>query len=362
MRTVLNSAHDAAGAQFCAYHGWEIPENFGSVEAEYQALRHAAGIVDLSFRGKLVATGEDRARFLQGMLSNDVEQLQPGQGNYCFLLNAQGHILADLNVLVQPERLLLDCEPLVTEKLRMTLERYIIMDEVELEDRSADLGTLAVEGPAALQVVSAALGVEALRLETLPAEPLAHLSPDGKSDFLLVRTALTTVLTGEGFWIVAPTEHLPNFWQKLTRAAGPLGGQPVGLAALEVARIEAGVPRYGADIEERIIPQETGQFRALSFTKGCYVGQEIVERVRSRGRVNRKLVGLVAAAGSVLRAGMKIAAGDRDVGRVTSAAHSFALGKPIALAYLRHEFSEPGSQVEVEGTTAEVAPLPFPGV
>ena len=362
MRTVLNSAHNAVGAQFCVYHGWEIPENFGSVEAEYQALRRAAGIVDLSFRGKLVATGEDRARFLQGMLSNDVEQLQPGQGNYCFLLNAQGHILADMNVLVQPERLLLDCEPLVTEKLRTTLERYIIMDEVELEDRSADLGTLAVEGPAALQVVSAALGVEALRLETLPAEPLVHLSPDGKSDFLLVRTALM----GEGFWIVAPTEHLPNFWQKLTKAAGPLGGRPVGLAALEVARIEAGVPRYGADIQERIIPQETGQFRALSFTKGCYVGQEIVERVRSRGRVNRKLVGLMAPAEAALRAGMKIAAGGRDssreIGRITSAAHSFALDKSIALAYLRHEFSEPGSQVEVEGTTAEVAPLPFPGV
>ena len=174
MRTVLNSVHSAAGAQFCAYHGWEIPEKFGSVETEYQALRRAAGIVDLSFRGKLVATGEDRARFLQGMVSNEVEQLQSGQGNYCFLLNAQGHILADLNVLAQPERLLLDCAPLVTEKLRTTLERYIIMDEVELEDRSAHLGTLAVEGPAAPQVVSAALGVD-----ELPTEPLAHLSPDG---------------------------------------------------------------------------------------------------------------------------------------------------------------------------------------
>ncbi len=353
MRTVLNSVHTAAGAQFCAYHGWEIPENFGSVEAEYQALRRAAGIVDLSFRGKLVATGEDRARFLQGMVSNDVEQLQPGQGNYCFLLNAQGHILADLNVLVQPERLLLDCEPFLTEELRTTLERYIIMDEVELEDRSAHLGTLAVEGPATPQVVSAALGVD-----ELPAEPLAHLSPDGNPDFLLVRTALT----GEGFWIVAPVERLPELWQALVEAARPLGGRPVGFAALEVARIEAGTPRYGADIEENNIPQETGQFRALSFTKGCYLGQEIVERVRSRGKVNRKMVGLVAPAGAPLRVGMKIAAGDRDIGRVTSAAHSFALGKPIALAYLRHEFSQPGAQVQVEGMTAEVSPLPFPGV
>ena len=351
MRTALDSVHSAAGAQFCAYHGWEIPENFGSVEAEYQALRHAAGIIDLSFRGKLVATGEDRARFLQGMVSNEVEQLQPGQGNYCFLLNVQGHILADLNLLAQPERLLLDCEPLVTEKLRTTLERYIIMDEVELEDRSAHLGTLAVEGPAAPQVVSAALGVD-----ELPAEPLAHLSPDGNPDFLLLRTALT----GEGFWIVAQTEHLPNFWQKLTKAAEPLGGRPVGFAALEVARIEAGTPRYGADIEERIIPQETGQFRALSFTKGCYLGQEIVERVRSRGHVNRKLVGLVAPAGSPLRAGMKLQASGREIGRITSAARSFALGKPIALAYLRHEFSDPGNQVEVEGIQAQVAPLPFP--
>ncbi len=351
MQTALHSLHLRAGAQFRDYHGWEIPDHFGRWEEEYRALKEAAGIVDLSFRGKAGATGEDRVDFIHRMVSNEVKGLEPGEGHYCFLLNAQGHILADLNVLVQPQRLLLDCEPFLTEKVIQTLDRFIIMDQVELEELSARLGTIAVEGPLCREVVSAVLGLEPPHMK-----PLAHISPEGDSDFLLVRAALS----GEGFWMIAPLERLPKLWESLVEAARPLDGRPAGFAALEVARIEAGIPLYGTDIEEHHIPQETGQFRAISFTKGCYPGQEIVERVRSRGHVNRKLVGLVAEAGQALRAGMKVQAGGRDIGQVTSAAYSPGLGKPIALAYLRREFSDPGKQVEVQGIAAEVAPIPFP--
>ncbi len=352
MKTTLHAIHRRAAAEFRDNHGWEIPESFGHPEEEYPALKEAAGLVDLSFRGKLAATGEDRARFLHGMVSNEVEHLQPGQGCYCFILNAQGRILADLNLLVQPERVLLDCEPFLTAKIRETLDRYIIMDQVELEDLSARLGTLGVEGPRSDEVVRAALGA------TPPGEPLAHAGWGGDADSLLVRTNLS----GEGLWIIAPMERIPEIWERLLEAARPLGGRAVGHAALEVARIEAGVPLYGADIEEAHIPQETGLLRAISFTKGCYIGQEIVERVRSRGHVNRQLVGLVATGAESLRAGMKVVAGGSEIGHVTSATHSPALGRHIALAYVRREFAEPGKQVTVEDVPAEVSALPFPRV
>lgn len=352
MQTALHALHLQAGAQFRDYHGWEIPASFGDQEEEYRALKEAAGIVDLTFRGKLAATGEDRVRFLHGMVTNEVENLQPGQGCYCFLLNAQGRIQADLNLLVEPARVLLDCEPFLTDKIRKTLDHYIIMDQVEMEDLSARMGTIAVEGPRCGQVVRAALGLE------LPAaEPLAHVSPKGDPDFLLVRTALS----GQGIWIFAPAERLPELWESLVEAARALGGRAAGFAALEVARIEAGVPLYGVDIEDSNIPQETSQLRAISFTKGCYIGQEIVERVRSRGHVNRMLVGLVAQGIAPLPAGAKVYAGGNEIGRVTSAVFSPALGKHIALAYVRRKFSEPGTQVGVEGAPAQVSPLPFPG-
>ena len=351
MQTALHSLHLKAGAQFRDYFGWEVPEHFGSFDLEYRAVKQAVGVVDLSFRRKLAASGADRQDFLHRMLTNEINALQPGEGNYCFLLNAQGHILADLNVLVEPQRILLDTEPFLTGKVLETLDRFIIMDQVELEDLSPRLGTIGLEGPLSREVVRQACGVDP------PAcRPLAHFSPEGDPDLLAVYAAGT----GQGLWIIAPTNRLPQLWESLVEAAATLQGRPIGFAALEAARIEAGIPRYGSDIEERSLPQETGQLRAISYTKGCYPGQEVVERVRSRGHVNRRLVGLLALSSEPLRLGAKIQAEGRDIGHVTSATRSPSLGKTIALGYVRREFSEPGSKVAVEGAPAEVAPLPFP--
>ena len=355
MHTPLHEVLKRAGARFTEFWGWETPETFGDFRAEYNALKLAAGVVDLSFRGKLAATGADRQDFLHRMVSNQVNGLAPGQGNYCFLLNAQGHILADMNLLVQAERILLDCEPFVTGKLREALEKFVIADDVELHDLSAQLGTIGIEGPLCREVVASVLGLEPPHMK-----PLEHFSPEATDDFLLARQSITGQGSVAGFWLIAPAARLPELWERLAEAARPLGGGPVGLAALETARIEAGIPRYGADIEEKTLPQETGQFRAISFDKGCYPGQEIVERIRSRGHVNRRLVGLMAAPGEALRAGTSVQAGGRDVGRVTSAAHSPGIGRSIALAYLRREAAEPGAEVSVDGVPAEVAPVPFP--
>ncbi len=353
--TPLDASHVTAGAQFRAYHGWRIPETFGDEEREYRALVEAAGVYDLTFRGKIAATGADRVDFLHRMLTNEVKSLQPGEGNYCFLLNAQGHILADLNLLVEPGRLLLDCEPFLTGKLVETLNRFIIMDEVELQDLSPDLGTIAIEGPRSAEVVSEALEIPP------PSEPLAHhahhahLASSKVHDHLVVRAGQT----GVGFWVIAGTERIPRLWEQILDAARAVGGRAVGFRSVETARIEAGIPRYGADIEEQNLPPETGQIHAFSFTKGCYPGQEILERVRARGHVNRKLVGLVGSSATVMAAGMKVHAAGREAGYITSGTHSPALGKPIALAYIRRGFFDAGTQVEVGGSPAVVASLPF---
>lgn len=351
MRTPLYALEEQAGARFAVVQGCEIPESFGNVEAEYRRLKRSAGIVDLCARAHLSVTGEDRAAYLHRMLSNEVKGLRPGEGNYCFLLDPQGHIQSDMNLLAGPGRILLDLEGFAAEKLRAQLQRFIIMDQVEIADVSAELGTIGVEGPLAREIVSSVLGIEPPHLK-----PLDHFSPRDDADTILAHVSWS----GEGFWLIAPAGRCPALWQRLVEQASRCGGGPAGHAALEIARVEAGIPRFGSDILETNIPQETGQFRALSFTKGCYPGQEIVERVRSRGQVKRKLVGVLAHAGQAFDAGASVCAAGKDIGELTTAVHSPALGSDIALGYVRREFSAPGTRVEAGGGEAEISPLPFP--
>ncbi len=338
MNTPLHETTAARGAQFREDHGWLFPESFGAPQEEYRALRESAGLLDLSARGKIAVVGSDRVRWLHGMVTNDIKGLRPGQGTYCFVLTAQGRIVADLQVLLQADRVLLDCEPFLTQKILPALEHYIIMDQVELSDLTASLGTLGVEGPRAAQVLRAALNCE-----DLPQNCLEHIAAD---ELLIWRV-------DRGFWIAAPVAELRALWERLEAA----GARPVGFQALDTTRIEAGLPRYGVDIEETTLPQETGQMRAIHFNKGCYIGQEIVERIRSRGHVNRMLMGLKSEGN--LKPGAAVEADGKEIGRVTSAARSPSLGCSIALAYLRREFAEPGRQVLVGGQPAEVSALPF---
>lgn len=351
MQTPLHSLEQQAGAHFVDDHGWQVPADFGDFEAEYRALHQAAGIVDLCSRGKIVAAGSDHVAYLHRMLSNEVKQLPPGEGNYCFLLDAQGHILADMNLLVQHDRIVLDTEGFLAGKLRGKLDDFVIMDQVELEDASSRFGTIGIEGPLSREVVSSVLGVEPPHMKAV-----SHILPEADPDVILARISWSP----EGFWLMAPVARIPEFWERLNEAARSFRGRPVGQRAIDVARVEAGIPRYGADLSEGNIPHETGQFRAISFTKGCYPGQEIVERVRSRGQVNRRLAGVLAAAGTQLNPDTRLAAGDKEAGHVTSAVHSPSLGRDIGLAYIRREFLDPGTRLQAGGAPVEVAPLPFP--
>ena len=350
-RSPLFGKLEASNARFVDYHGWEIPASFGSVEDEYWALQEAAGLADVSHRGRLVVRVEDAPRFLHGMVSNEVKELTPGCGNYAFVLDPHGHILADVRVLrLDAQSFLLDCEPQLSDVIRQQLDHHIIADAVELEDWSAQLACLALEGPCAREVLREALGFDPPHMH-----PLEHIYLDD----LAARLLHTSACGAEGYWILVPPDRAADLWRKALEAGAGFGLRLVGFEAVEIRRIEAGLPRYGADLDVKTLPQETGQFHALSFTKGCYIGQETVERIHSRGHVNRQLVGLLLEGKRDIAPNTMALAAGHPSGFITSAAYSYGLRRTIALAYLRRESAHPGTSVMVGADAAEVTPLPF---
>ncbi len=330
----------------------------------YKALREGAAIVDLSGRGMIRASGEDRKRLLHAMTTNHVEQLQPGQGCYAFFLNAQGRILADVNLFCLPEELLLDTEPETRERVFQHLDKYIIADDVTLEDLTGPLTTLAVEGPKAAEILVAVgapipaepYGIAAwddrrvARVSTAGAEGFRFFLPAEGREALLERFAAAGA---EGFRFFLPAEGREALLERFAAA----GAVPADAADVHVVRLENGRPRYGEDLTEAYIPHETQLLRAVHFNKGCYLGQEIVERVRSRGHVHRLLVQLRLDAAAPPAPGTKLTSGGQEAGQITSAAFSPALGKVVALGYVRALYAREGVLLEADGATAEISTL-----
>jgi aminomethyltransferase len=290
-----------------------------------------------------VVTGRDRTRWLNGMVSNNIRDLAPGHGVYSFLINAQGHILGDMYVFNRGESFLIDTDRAQVQKLMQLLKKYIIMDQVVLSAAGDGLITsLGVEGPESKNVLTRA-GFEPSELQALEVEDRMW----NDAPISLVRT-----LQG-GYTIWLSPENACKMCESLVAA----GAQPVGVEALEMWRIVTGIPRYGVDIRERDLPQETGQDQALNFTKGCYIGQEIVERIRSRGAVHRRIAGFIFN-GQAPPVGTKIQRDGREVGEITSVA-VLPSGKAVGLGYLRREAGEPGSTITVGDVQATVSALPF---
>jgi len=279
----------------------------------YQVLRTGAAWLDLSPRGKIRVTGEDRARLLHAMTTNHIQQLTPGTGCYAFFLNDKGRILADVNILCRTDHFLLDSEPETREKIYQHLDRYIIADDVTLEDITDQTATIAVEGPKSEELLQA-IGVPALAEEFANAE---------WGDRLVARLNTTGSV---GFFIIAPATDKGAIIAQLEAA----GAEAADSEAAQVVRIEHGKARFGEDISERFLAQEANQPQALHFNKGCYLGQEIVERVRSRGQIHRVLKPLLLDTQDPPAPGTKLPEGE-----ITSAAYSPALGKVVALAYVR---------------------------
>jgi tRNA-modifying protein YgfZ len=284
----------------------------------YDALRKHAAWLDLSARGKIKLTGEDRARLLHAMTTNHIQQLTPGLGCYAFFLNDKGRVLADANILCRPEYFLLDVEPETREPLYQHLDRFIIADDVTLEDATESTVTIAVEGPEAANVLERA------------GAPI----PEGDYSSVDWDNALVARLnfTGSsGFFIFAPADEKLALISRLEAA----GAEFADAEAARVVRLEHGKPRYGEDISERFLAQEANQPQALHFSKGCYLGQEIVERVRSRGQIHRVLMPLVLDSKEPPATGTKLETDGTPGAEITSAAYSPGMDKVVALAYVR---------------------------
>ena len=304
----------------------------------YEALHESAAWLDISSRGKIRATGEDRVRLIHAMCSSDIESLRPGEGSYSFFLNAQGQIQTDSRIYVSEDHVLLDCEPERGPGLSQHLEKFIIMDDVTLEDLAPRSTMIALEGPRAESIAREVVG------EKLP-EPAPH-SHSSCGEVRLLRSSIS----GQpGLWILVDPAQEADLITSL-QAAG-------ALAATEedyrVVRVENQVPRCGSDFDN-LVPHETQQLHALSFTKGCYLGQEIVERVRSRGRVNRLLVGLELEGDEAPLEGSPVIVEDKEVGRLTSPAFSPRLDRVVGFAVLRRKAASPGTRVHVDGLQGQV--------
>src|SRR5271166_1277898 len=350
------AANQAIGVRSGEYRGAETPAGFSDPLVEFEALRNACGIYDLGFRGRISLTGGDRARWANGMVTNNIRDLAAGHGVYAFLLNPQGRILGDMLVYNEGETLTVETDRSQIEKIIATFDHFIIMDDVEVKNISASWTALGLAGPRSRGILNAA-GVEVPELEPLQTH-IARCNCDcGCANCTVVRGEDATQESYE-IWL-APKDVYAT-WQALVAA----GATPVGSDALETQRVVAGVPLYGVDIRERDLPQETEQLRALNFNKGCYVGQEIVERIRSRGNVHRKFTGFMAEGGAAIAAGAKITSGEKEVGEITSVAVlRLASGeRKVALGYIRREVGTPGREVMIGGVKATVAQLPLGAV
>lgn len=347
-RTPLYDTLIASGARMGEYGGVETALFFSDVAAEFSELTSGCAIFDLGWRAKLAIAGADRVRWLNGMVTNNVKDLPLNRGNYSFVLNPQGRILGDLYTYNFGDYFLIDTERAQLPNLLKLFEHFIIMDDVELRDRSDEMAAIGVQGRRATEVLKSA-GVPDPGLEPMQ---VAKLTWNG-SNLWLTRMASDDFVTYEVWGAPGIVSQL---WDALVKSSA----RPVGSEALEKFRVSIGFPKYGTDIGERDLPQETDQDHALNFTKGCYIGQEIVERIRSRGNVHRKFHGFVLE-GDLPERGTKLQAEGKDVGEITSVSRIPTQNgdRSVALGYIRREALERHAKITYSGGEAKPAEVPF---
>jgi len=348
METPLIQLHRAAGAQVAEFEGCALPVSFGPLEREYSAAKERVALFDTSWHATLKATGRDRMKYLHAITSNNIQALEPRRGVMALLLNPQGHILSEIEVYVLAESVLVRTHASARERTVATLKKFIIASDVKVEDATDAKGSMAIEGPRAVAVIEQATGV---KLDEMPAMAICDATIEGTDCQIIHRSHF-----GEpGAEFIAPRGELAPLWLTLLGAVGAQGGEPIGMAALNALRLEAGVPWYPADFNEAMIPHEAAvETTHVSFNKGCYTGQEIVERVRSRGHVNRKRVSLRFSTVAAPAAGTKLRVNGAEVGFVSSAAAMPNAQPAIGMGYVRREQFAPGSVVEFDGGTAAV--------
>jgi len=357
---MLHEFHHGLRARFAELNGAEIVSDYGDWLAEHAALCETAGVIDLSFRSRICLAGADRVRFLHGQVTNDVKKLRAGEGCYSAITTAKGKMESDLNIFSLTDELLLDFEPNLTEKISARLEKFIVADDVQIVDVAPHYGLLSVQGLKAQEAVRA--------LNLFPEIPTQQLGSIKISDATLgeIYLANNPRLGTSGFDLFVPNNSLGAVVDKLIAAAKQIGGRAVGWTAFEVARIEAGIPRFGADMDETNIPLECGiESRAIVYNKGCYIGQEVINRIHSVGHVTRELRALRLASNLELlpKKGDKLFHAGKEAGYVSSAVKSPALNANIALGYVRREANQIGHELTLRTAAGEsrakIVELPF---
>jgi folate-binding protein YgfZ len=354
IQSALYNCQAASGARFAEYHGREVAEDFGDPPGEYDAVRRDAGVFDVSYLGKLRVAGRDGTRFLHNLVSNDIKGLKTGSGCYATLLTHQGRMESDLYIYAFENEFVLECPPAGHERLVQSLNRYIVSDIVSIEDASQALAILSVQGPRSKNLMEGALGIS---LEEMPL--LGHRTiPRASGNWVIVHRDRTGC---DGFDLWLPAREAEGVWRDWTLASQV---RPAGHRSLDCLRTEAGIPWYGVDMDERSLPMEMGLNSAISLTKGCYRGQEIVARITYRGHLDRKLGAVAINFVEPPARGSEILAAGTKIGEVTSAILSPLLQRPLALAVLKTDFLTPGTAVEVaygsSSHSGEIIALPLP--
>jgi folate-binding protein YgfZ len=353
LETPLLDVHRSSGATIGEYFGTQLPARFGEFAEEYAALRRTVALVDTNFRATFSFAGPDRHRYLNALLTSNVRDLKPGQGAVGLLLNPQGHILAEIGTYALESRILAMSHAMVGERTYSTFEKFIIMDDVELEDVTSLTRTLDLAGPRAAKLLSE-LGVG--KFTDMPL--LSH--EDVELGQLPCRIVRQEIAGEPAATLIIPREYLASLWRELSARVRAVGGAPAGMEALNSLRLELGTPWFGIDYGDKQIPHEAGlEHTHINYQKGCYTGQEIVERVRSRGHVNRRLTELQFSAAVAPPPGTNLLHDGNEAGSVTSTGYSPLLGRAIGLGYVRREHSAVGTVLDAAGARAEVIAPPL---
>ncbi|MGH7939639.1 MAG: YgfZ/GcvT domain-containing protein [Limisphaerales bacterium] len=356
---LLHEFHHALGARFSELNGHELVADYGDAAAEYQAVHESVAISDFSFRGRICLIGADRVRFLHGQATNDIKKLQTGEGCYTALTTAKGKMEADLNVYNLANEILLDFEPGLADRISQRLEKFIVADDVQIVNAAPDYGLLTVQGPKAMDVARA--------VGLVQNTPAREYSIEKVADATLgeIYIAALRRFTGRGLDIFIPNPSLAAVADKLLAAARSAGGRACGWTSLETARIEAGVPRFGADMDQTNLPMECLGERGVSFDKGCYIGQEVLNRIHAMGHVTKELRGLRLADDlqTLPDRGARLFHNRKECGYSTSAVKSPTLNANIALGYVRREANQIGAQLTLQtpkgDSAVTITELPF---
>jgi folate-binding protein YgfZ len=350
--TPLAALHRKHGAKMGVWFGCELPDHWENPRKEEALASGSVALIDKNYRAYLSLTGPDRVRYLNAILTNNIKDLANGQGNVSLLLSPQGRILAEIETYAFADKLFCVSYAMIRESLIETIEKFIIMDDATLTDETQRYGTLALEGPKAATVVSELTGID---LATVDGLASTNASIGAIPCCVLKRSS------GEipGAEFVIERTQLESLWTLLEAAVRKHGGGPMGYSALSAHRLAQGIPWFSYDFGEKQIPHEAGlQDTHISYTKGCYTGQEIVERVRSRGQVNRQRVHLIFTGQTVPVSGDPLTVDEKEVGFVTRAAMLHSLGSPIGMGYVRKENNFPRSELHWAGGTARVSEFP----